>query len=189
MQLAIFGLIGVVVGAFLTAILALARELWIQSRKDAKERECLAIQVSCQLERYVAGCVGVVADDGLYQGQTNEHGEREEQATPPKFEPELLKVEWKSLEVGMMYEILDFPLRAEEAKSYIDSVAEHAFPPDHWEWFEERQYQYAKLGLHAASLAARLRDSAGIPARPATTGPWDPLAFMAERLAKIEIKR
>jgi hypothetical protein len=185
MESAIFGLIGVVVGALLTGL----RELWFQRRKDAKEREFLAIQVSGHLERYVSSCADVVADDGLYMGAPNEHGEHEAQALIPTFEPELLKVEWKSLSATMMYEILDLPVRAEEANAYVTGMGEHATPPDYSEWFEERQYQYAMLGLAAADLAARLRSIAGLPPRPARPSGWDPVQFMANRRSEIDQRR
>lgn len=115
---AISGLVGVIVGAVLTAL----REYFFQRRSDLKDREYLAIQVSCQLERYVAGCVAVVADNGLYHGETDENDEYTAQAIVPKFEPELLKVEWKSLPVKLMHEVLDFPVKAEKANSTIDDA-------------------------------------------------------------------
>jgi hypothetical protein len=189
MESAVFGLVGVIIGAILTAALTVLREIWFQRRKDAKDREYLAIQVSGQLERYGAGCVEVVRDYGRYQGQRNAQGECEVQAEEPKFEPELLKVEWKSLPVDLMYEILDFPIRAEEAKRHSDSASEHAFPPDYEDWFVERQYQYAKLGLAASSLAAKLRDNVGLPPRPAPDKYWNPLEFMANRVSEVEQQR
>ncbi|CAE6695873.1 MULTISPECIES: hypothetical protein [Paraburkholderia] len=189
MKSAIFGLVGVIIGAILTATLTVVRELWFQRRKDAKDREYLAVQVSGQLERYVAECMEVARDYGLYQGQRNALNECEAQAEEPKFEPELLKVEWKSLPVDLMYEILDFPIRAEEAKRHSDSAYEHAFPPDYEDWFVERQYQYAKLGLAASSLAARLRDNVGLPPRPAPDKYFNPLEFMANRVLQVEQQR
>lgn len=189
MESAVFGLVGVIIGAILTAALTVLREIWLQRRKDAKDREYLAVQVSGQLERYVAGCVEVVRDYGLYQGQRNAQDQCEVQAEEPKFEPELLKVEWKSLPVDLMYEILDFPVRAEEAKRHSDSAYEHAFPPDYEDWFVERQYQYAKLGLAASSLAAKLRDNVDLPPRPAPNKYWNPLEFMANRVSEVEQQR
>jgi hypothetical protein len=185
MESAIFGLIGVIVGAALTTL----KEWWFQRQKDKKEREYLVIQVSGQLERFVAGCVEVVRDDGTYHGQRDKNGECHVQVPAPTFAPETLNVEWKSLDARLMYEILDFPSRVAEADSWIESAHENAFPPDFDDLFEERQYQYAKLGLAASSLAARLRDSLGLPPRPAPEGHWDPLDFMRQNVSATEQKR
>jgi hypothetical protein len=184
MESAIFGLVGVLLGAVLTV----AREWWFQRTQDRKDAEFLAVQVLGQLERYVAGCANVVADDGLSQGQADEHGCRRIQVTPPKFEPELLKVEWKALPLDLMHEILDLPYRAEIANHSISAAFEYAAsPPDFEEGFEERQLQYAALGLDAAQLAAKLRKHAGLPAR--SGGAWDPIAYIAGQRAKIRQER
>ncbi|WP_321821228.1 MULTISPECIES: hypothetical protein [unclassified Burkholderia] len=186
---AIFGLIGTVVGALSTAGLTWFRERWFQVRKSAKDLEYLVIQVSCELERYVARCADVVADDGRYRGETDANGSLRVQVEDPKFQPELLKVEWQALSAKDMYEILDFPLRAAEAKSYLDSVWEDSSPLDIDEWFVERQYRYAKLGADASALAARLRGLVGLPCHRAAEGEWDGLAFMAQRREQIEQRR
>ena len=184
MESAIFGLVGVLLGAVLTV----AREWWFQRRRERKDAEFLSVQVLGQLDRYVAACANVVADDGLSEGQPDEHGYRRTQVSPPKFEPELLKVEWKALPLTLMYEILDLPYRAEIASHSVSAAFEYAaMPPDFEEGFEERQFQYAVLGLDAARLAEKLRQHAGLPAR--TGGAWDPVAHMAERKAQIEQER
>lgn len=182
---AIFGLLGVIVGAALTTL----KEWWFQRERDKKEREYLAIQVSGQLERFVSGCVEVVQDDGFYRGQRGGGGEAAVQARAPTFEPEKLNVEWRSLDADLMYAILDFPARGDEAASWIESAHENAFPPDFEEFYEERQYQYAKLGLAASSLAARLRQSVRLPPRPAPEGAFDPLAFMRQNVLESEQRR
>lgn len=182
---AIFGLVGVVVGAVMT----FARDLWFQRQRDLKERQYLAIQVSSLLERYVSGCVEVVADNGLYHGQPDENGIYQAQAEEPKFEPELLQVDWKSLPPNLMYEILDFPLLIADVQSFLADVGDMSAPPDYEEWFEERQYQYAYLGLQAASLSERLRNRIGLPSRPRPVTEWDPLQFMAKRRDEIDALR
>ncbi|KWN75012.1 hypothetical protein WM23_26690 [Burkholderia ubonensis] len=183
---AVFGLAGVIVGA----VMAFARELWFKRKQEQKDREYLAIRVTLQLERYVAGCTAVVADDGLYHGQPDENGAHQPQVEEPKFEPESLQVEWKSLPQDLMYEVLvEFPFWTERAKSRIDSEGDHAFPPEYEEWFEERQYQYADLGLKAAKLSEKLRMRIGLQSRPAPDADWDPLQFMAQRRAEIEARR
>jgi hypothetical protein len=172
----------------LGAVLTVAREWWFQRRREKKDAEFLAVQVLGQLDRYVAGCANVVFDDGLSEGQRDENGYRRTQVSPPKFEPETLKVEWKALPLKLMYEILDLPYRAEVASHSVSAAFEYAAtPPDFEEGFDERQFQYALLGLDAARLAAQLRVHAGLPTRSGSN--WDPVANMEERKAKIEQER
>lgn len=184
MESAIFGLVGVALGA----VLSVAKEWWFQRNRNRKDAEYLSIQVSCALERYAAHCASVVADDGLYHGQRDKDGYSRIQVSPPTFEPESLKVEWKSLPTNLMYEVLDFPYKAEVAGQRVDSAFEYAAtPPDFDEGFEERQFQYATLGIAASKLAAKLRQHIGLPARSA--GDWDPVRYMEEQKSAIELRR
>jgi hypothetical protein len=183
MESAIFGLIGVALGALLT----IAREWWFQSRKNRKDAEYLSVLVSCELERYVTRCAEVVGDDGLSEGRPDEHGYCTIQVEAPKFEPLAFGVEWKSLPASLMYEILDFPYKAEVARRAVSAAFEYAAPPDFEEGFEERQLQYATLGIAASQLVARLRNYAGLPTR--SIGEWDPVLYMEEQKAAIEVQR
>lgn len=184
MESAIFGLIGVALGALLTV----AREWWFQSRKSRKDAEYLSVLVSCELERYVAGCAEVVGDDGLSEGRPDENGFCTIQVEAPKFEPLALGVEWKSLPADLMYEILDFPYKAEVASRSVSGAFEYAAtPPDFEEGFEERQLQYATLGIAASQLVTKLRNYAGFPAR--SIGEWNPVRYMEEQKAAIELQR
>lgn len=181
---AVFGLIGVVVGSLLT----LAREWWFQRRKNKKDREYLVVIVSCALDAYARQCADVVADDGLYQGQTDEHGYHRIQTDTPEFESEKLGVEWKSLPADLLYQILSLPAQADLASRKVSGVFEHcATPPESAEGFEERQFQYAQLGLTAAVLAEQLRKLEGFKA--AVTSDWDSAKYMEQELNKIKTRR
>lgn len=180
MESAIFGLLGVVVGAILTV----AKEWWFQRRRDQKDAEYLAVLVVFHLERFANGCAAVVGDDGL----PDKDGFNTTQVLTPKFDTELLKVEWRSLPATLMYEILDLPYREEMANHRVDDAFEFAAtPPDFGEGFEERQYQYASLGIDASLLAGKLRKHAGLPFR--RKGEWNPVDFMEEQKAKIQSRR
>lgn len=184
MESAIFGLIGVALGA----LLAVAREWWFQTRKNKKEAEYLAILVSCELERYAARCADVVGDDGLCEGCPDEHGYSSIQVEAPKFDPQRFSVEWKSLPAHLMYEILDFPYKAELASQSVSAAFKYvATPPDYWEGFEERQLQYACLGIAASKLAAKLCAYAGLPARDICE--WNPAEYMERHRIDIESRR
>lgn len=184
MESAVFGLIGVTLGAFLTGI----KEWWFQSRKNQKDAGYLAIQLSCELERFAARCADVVGDDGLYHGQPDKDGCHSIQVEEPKFDPLSFNVEWKSLPIDLMDEILDLPYRAEIAEHAISNVFEYeASAPDYYEGFEERQFQYAALGIAASRLAMKLRKHANLPSR--VVGCWNPVSYMEERKSAIESLR
>ncbi|MFN3809598.1 MAG: hypothetical protein ACK4S6_03175 [Roseateles asaccharophilus] len=180
MESAIFGLIGVALGA----ILAVAREWWFQNRRNKKEAEYLSILVSCELERYAAHCADVVGDEGW----PDEAGCSSAGVKAPKFEPQSVGVEWKSLPAGLMYEVLDFPYKAELAAQKVSAAFDYsATPPDYSEGFEERQLQYACLGLAALELATKLRNHVGIA--PRDIGEWNPAEYMRRHKAEIELRR
>ena len=184
MESAIFGLVGVVLGA----LLAVAREWWFQNLKNKKDAEYLSILVSCDLERYAARCAEVVGDDGLCEGRPDENGCRSIQVETPKFEPHVFSVEWKSLPAHLMYEILDLPYMAELAnKSVLAAFEYEAVPPNFLEGFEERQLQYACLGLSALKLAEKLRSYVGLPQR--NVREWNLTEYMEEHRANIESLR
>ena len=176
---AISGFVGVVVGAGLTYL----KEAQIQRSKTKKEREYLAILVSSELDRFAAGCADVAGDDGVPDAQ----GEFFARVKAPKFEPHLLTVDWKSLPARLMYDVLALPFRAEQVAGYVASVAEHDDPPDYAELFQTRQYEYARLGLAAATFAKQLRREVGIEDEPFVE--WSPLSFMRERMECIERTR
>lgn len=81
-----------------------------------------------------------------------------------------------------MYRIRELPVLMNEALRNISAAAEHDWAPDYTESFQERQYQYARLGLKALTLARRLRQLAGLPgtrldatewsAQPVLWGKW-----------------
>jgi hypothetical protein len=130
----------------------------------------------------------VVGDDGLCNGQTDENGYSSIQVETPKFEPHKFDVEWKSLPAHLMYEVLDFPYKAELAGDSVSAAFEYAAtPPDLSEGFEERQLQYACLGLSALKLAAKLRGYVGLA--PRDIGEWNPAEYMEKHRADIEAQR
>ncbi len=171
------GIVGVVIGSFLT----LLREIWSDSRMRTRHARYLAIRVVCILDKYVENCAEVVADDGLCEGRRDEQGCLQAQVStpPPPAFPEGL--DWKSIDHALMYRLLSVPNQAEAADRKIDFVWQYvAGPPDLEEFFEERQDQYATLGLAAFALTQEMRAKYDIPRQ--TLGEWNP----SERLAKAK---
>jgi hypothetical protein len=177
---AVFGLVGVILGGLLTV----ARDWWFQWRRERKDVQYLVVQVVGHLDRFVAGCARVAADSGEPDAQ----GYSKCQVQAPKFEPQLLNVEWRTLPLGLMAEVLDLPYKIELAEHAVDGAFEYsASPPDFEEGFEERQQQYARLGVAAAKLAKDLRYHVNLSARAPES--WDPVMFMTEELIKGDMRR
>lgn len=187
MESAIFGLIGVIVGGLLN----IAKDWWIERQNRAKNAKYLSIQIACALEQYALRCADVLHDDGTCCGQPDKYGWYRPQVTPPEFDPKSFDVEWKSLPVDLMYEILDFPYKAEFAEQVIDATFEHGEgPPDFQDGFEERQQQYATLGLAAWELANNLLNYIKLPQRSSEiNGEWNPISDMKARKDAIELQR
>ncbi|TXL17451.1 hypothetical protein BMR04_05810, partial [Methylococcaceae bacterium HT3] len=88
---------------------------------------------------------------------------REPQVKNPEFKPRSIDVEWESISPKIMYKILVLPIKIKQAIKLIDSTIEIASPPDYEEIFEERQYQYALLGIEALDIVSSLCECSDIP--------------------------
>ncbi len=177
MESALYGLIGVVLGFALTWL----KDLYSQRTKNKKDAEYLCIQVTSMLDRFISACLNVVCDDG----QPDETGYYRTQVATPVLEPEKLEVNWKSLSTDLLYEVLSFPLQIENAEASIHSTFEFvASPPEYSEVFEERKFQYAKLGIKASKLAGRLRQYSRLPEKEIED--WDPTQRMHQMIKEVE---
>jgi len=125
------------------------------ARKEELERHgtYLAVRVACVLDPFVMAAVAVVNDKGFYDQQ----GELTPEEKPPTLElPQ--DVDWKSIDPHLMDRILSLPNEIASTQKTISFVGEViSGPPDYDEWFVERRYQWAKLGLMALDLARDLR--------------------------------
>lgn len=187
---AIFGLIGVVVGSFLT----IAKDSFAARRQRKQEGSYSAIRLICILHEYADHCVDVVQDDGTSQGMPagrTEGGEeyysaQVRQPEPPQYPDDIA---WRSLPEELMHQILGLPNKARTTDRHIDGQAEYvATPPDYSEFFEARQEGYAKLGYDALSLAERLAEKYRIEAthKADLDLDWDAKAFLRETISKFE---
>lgn len=181
---ALFGFLGVIVGSILP---------WVKDSLTArKERnrnaQYLAIRVACTLNKYVNDCAQAVSDDGTCMGQPanadGTHSPQKKTPTSPLY-PE--DVDWKSIDSSLMFSLLSLPNEAESADRSIDAVSEHADPPDYEEFFEERRYQYACLGLKALDLEKRIRIKYGIPLELITQ--WNPYDYFMNGKIAVETSR
>jgi len=189
MNEAIFGFLGVLVGACIS---------WI--REELKERRLrkrhgmyLAARVVCVLDEYVEKCVEVVGDDGTIMGQAAVRDESGQEYYKPQVPlPEAPDypddVDWKSINSNLMYRLLALPNTARETDRYISASSEHAFPPDYEEVFEARGKGYATLGLEALQLAKELRKTFKIPQENYVkwNPDWNPGNYFKKETKKVE---
>ena len=170
------GLFGVVIGAALPWL----RDAW----NNKRQARYLAIRIVCLLDEFLDECTNVVGDDGLCSGQRTADGCLEAQVSQPKSLPLPDDVDWRSIDHGLMYKILALPSRIERDNRSIAFEAEHSFPPDYSEFFEDRQYRYACLGLDVAALTKTLRSTYGISEQERSE--WDPVGYLVKEKARIE---
>lgn len=181
---AIIGFLGVIVGAVMTA----TKDIWLEWRKKEQDAKFLAIRVVSAFDRFVRECTEVVGDDGLLCGQPDRDGLRKIRAPEPRFDVQDFDVNWKSIPSQLMYEILSFPDLVDAARHQVEGAFEYGDgPPDYQDGFEERQYQYADLGVKASDIADCLRDVYGAPR--VEHGDWDPVANLKEAKQRLEVSR
>lgn len=180
MSEAIFGFIGVLVGAMVPWL----REWWVETKGTKKNARYLAVRVICVLDQYVEACAEVATDGG----EPDTKGEFSPRVATPDGPLLPEDVDWRSIDHELMYQILSMPGDAELADQAIKfQFSEVAGPPDYEEGFEERKFQYSTLGLRAASLAARLRTTFGIPSR--VFNDWNPVEYLDKCKRQIEEER
>jgi len=177
---ALIGVGGVIIGA----ILVWARE-WISSQQTQKKHaRYLAVRVVCILHIYGDQCAKVAQDDGhIIDHQSGEYVAPQAKMPPnPVFPGD---IDWKSIDHKLAYRILSLPIKSQEADILIGfAFAAEESPPYFEKAFEVRQYQYARLGLEAISIARELRIMFEIPEREGMLS--TPYSTMQSIIAQVE---
>lgn len=184
---AFWGLVGVIVGFALTTI-----KDWRKHKATLQnDRYYLSILVASKLDDFFCSSCAIVSDKGRYIQKDDGHDAYlESQSEIPIFELRSIDVEWRCLPQQLMFELLTFASQIERANNMIEGAYEYqASPPDFEEFFQERRFQYATLGLKAADLAAELRKLSKLPKNKYGAEFWDPVAEMLKEKNDIEAKR
>lgn len=156
MDSGIASLIGVGVGV-IAANGAKFVEHYFQRRRSA---QYLAVRVITTLDHFMAGCVLVAEDRGK---MTSHSGGTyiEPTATLPTLELDSLDVDWKSIEPGLAYAVLDLPNQVAAAvRAVSESFEPTNVPADD---YDVRQFQFARLGIVAYGVIDRLAQVGGLP--------------------------
>lgn len=176
---AVIGFLGVILGLLVGVI----KEWVMSSSKKKKDLEYLVVRVTTELDKFAEGCAGVAGDDGTVYGQPDDHDCYSPQVEVPELNLHDLDVEWKALPGYLLYEVLNYPNEVDAVKRYLSSAAEFANPP-YDDYMEERQYEYAKLGVNANKFASKLRMQAGFPSKDVFK--WDCVDYMEQQIKTIE---
>ena len=180
MSEAVAALVGAIVGSGIVVV----RE-WLSGKVDSRKRaKYLAVRVVITLDRFVDQCAVVSLDDGYLEGNREEATATTDAPSPISF-PE--DVDWRSIDHKLAYDLLSLDNKLHDARQAINAAADFASPPDYDLYFETRRYQYALLGLEAAGLARKLRDTHDLPRR--TFGEWNPESRLEEARKEIEAER
>lgn len=147
-------------GVGLTHFFTRQREKAAAEDSLTRERLFIATELVFILERYAEGCARVANDYGEEQPP---YGELEPTVMYPELDLTDVSGNWRVLPGMLMYRIRELPVLQNEARRTISGVREYDHPPFFSDYFHERQYQYARLGMKALLLAMRMRRAVGLP--------------------------
>lgn len=190
---ALIGFTGVALGLLVSWV----RDWVAYRRLRDQQATYLAVRVICILDEFVDQCITFVDDDGSIMGQAAsidsngfEHYFPQVPLPSSPIFPD--DVDWKSLDVELMYQILAFPNLIRSTNDGIDFVAnEISSPPDHSELFEARCEGYSDLGLKAIELVRLLRKKYGLQREVLNEWGLDrnPKIYLEKKKREIEDRR
>jgi hypothetical protein len=179
-------------GIWLAHWFTLRRERTAAEEKLARERYFIATELIFELERFAEECARVARDDGeLVPPAVGAQEEREATVIQPKINLDDATGDWRVLPPLLMYRIRELPVLQGEANRMIRYAGENDSPPDYSDYFRERQYQYARLGLKAAIQAKRLCRLSGLPDTRLNATQWSaqPVLWEVWRIARHRIAK
>ncbi|MFV4848012.1 hypothetical protein ACVQ8M_17265 (plasmid) [Edwardsiella tarda] len=145
------------------------RERAAAAKKADEERLFISTELVFVLERFVEDCVKIVIDDGEENADGDSYPTTD---TPVELYLNAISGNWRALPGWLMYRIRELPALIRDAERRIVYKTEISTPPQHTEFFKERQYQYARLGIQALILSIRLRRLVGLPPTRQNATKW-----------------
>lgn len=159
---------GVLSGVSLTHHYTRKREEAAAERKMAADRYFIATELVFKLEDFAEDCARVATD----KGEPDQQGEYSPAVKLPELTTLDVSGDWRTLPPLIMYRVRELPVLQSEARRAIAAASEHSWAPYHKEGFQERQYQYARLGLKALILSRRLRKLVCLPGTRIDATEW-----------------
>ncbi|MCQ1779427.1 hypothetical protein NOJ05_19650 [Neorhizobium galegae] len=166
---------GVVVGG--------AKDIFTDYWKRRRQVKYHAMLLAVTIDQLIDDCVEVAFDDG----HVDTDGISSPSAPTPKISwPSAL--DWTLLPSDLMYKALLLPGMIKSANESAGFISDHiAHPPDYWEYFQERQDRFAKIGLASVDILDRLKKDYGVDHQDREH--HDPREQFTGRIAKIEKER
>ncbi|WP_019843179.1 hypothetical protein [Escherichia coli] len=144
------------------------REKEAAAEKKASEALFISTELVFLLEEFAENCALVAADSG----ERNQDGNKVSREGPPVLDLTRVTGDWRVLPAKLMYRIRELPILLTEARRYVASANENDDQPDYSCTFQEKQYQYSRLGLKALFSAIRLRKETGLPPTRLNATSW-----------------
>lgn len=157
-----------IAAVMLTHRFTLRREKRAAEKKMRQARQFIAIELIFLLEEFAEGCARAATDTG----HADNEGILRVSAERPDIDLTQIAGDWRVLPAALMYRIRELPILVNEADKYVASAWDNDWPPDYSRTFEERQYQYSRVGLKALFSAIRLRKLVGLPGTRLNATPW-----------------
>ncbi|MCT4709061.1 hypothetical protein MUA04_02380 [Enterobacteriaceae bacterium H11S18] len=164
----------------------LRQENEIKHEKISRERHFIAIELVFLLEQFAESCSDVAADIG------ENNGDPQPTRKPTVDYPELsftgVNGNWQVLDGRLMYRIRELLVLQREAQNAIANVKAGDYYGECKDYFRERRYQYARLGLKTIIQVRRLRRMAGFPDTRLAISEWS-AQFLLKEIWQIERRR
>ncbi|MEJ2884574.1 hypothetical protein [Pedobacter sp. GR22-6] len=180
---AIFGLVGVLIGAGLTWY----QSYWMSKKESERAARYLAIRIVCILDQFMELCAEVVREDGLHFGQPDPEGFRVPKVQAPDAPRYPDDVDWKSIDHELMYKILAFPSEVNGSARLISDLWDISQGVNYLHWYSERAFWFSSYGLQAFKLSKELAARYGIQQK--SYPGWDPEKEFSEKNARFSVER
>ena len=164
-------------GVHLTHHYARSREEKAAAAKREAELYFISTELVFRLERFAQECAEVVQDEG----EEDDKGYTRTTVRAEAFAPEDIAGDWRVLPARILYRIRELTVLIPEANRYISVVQEFDNPPDWQCTFQERRYQYSRLGMKAVLLSKRLRQLNHMPSSRLDASKWSAQSVLWEQ--------
>lgn len=164
-------------GVHLTHHYARSREEKAAAAKREAELFFISTELVFRLERFAQECAAVVQDEGEEDDKGYTHFTESAKA----FAPDDIAGDWRILPGRILYRTRELTVLISEANRRISFVQEWDNPPDWQCTFQERRYQYSRLGMKAVLLSKRLRKLNQMPSSRLDNGEWSAQSVLWEQ--------
>ncbi|WP_421589703.1 hypothetical protein [Rahnella aceris] len=164
----------------------LRQEKEVKQEKIDRERYFIAIELVFLLEQFAEACSNVVADTG--ENNDDPQPTREPTVNYPELSFTDVSGNWQVLDTRLMYRIRELLVLQREARNAIAYAYECDSDGECKDYFRERWYQYARLGLKAIIQVRRLRKMAEFPDTRLAISEWSAQPVLKE-MWRIERRR